>query len=524
MPMYGFAQGALDYLQQQRQDEAQKQQQAIQQAYLAIAQQQAAQQAADKKRQLEAQGYAAQYLPQLFAGMAGPGGGGGAPPGLPPPPGTPAGGPQAPGPGQPSQPMQPPQGGFAGMPPSPLGGGGPPPGGGGMPPQPPGAGAGRSAGPGGPGMLPPYRPMPQAGGSGLQAPPGALPPPPGGGQAPQQPAQPQVPDISPDQAAQSFMSIAKSMQAAGIPAQMQMEALSALEPYYKMVADQQDRALQRKHQQQMDIFAAIRSKTDTENKESLIAARDERLRQNQEKINLLKQRASSTGGKKMLLSDEDKAFLADMWIQDKSSLGWIPKENRIEIETMAAQRSRAGGQTAFDVGAGRSAYKADTQAYGKLDTFTTMVDQQTRKMELQIKVLEEYMQKGVAGTVFKKWNDWVQGGRRQINDPDVTRLDTAIQTVADDYARIKSGPLSNAQLHEGTRKDAQKIINDQQDMPAMKAALEVMLKDAKAQGQSSKEERKKISDRLARRTSEDDDEPGSSPTTTSGGATVSNWH
>jgi len=249
MPMYGMAQGALDFLQQQRQDEQLKQEQAIRQAYLQMAQQQAAQQAAERKQKMEAQGYAAQFLPQLLGGA-----GGGAQ--LPPPPGMPGGGPQPPSPGQPSQPPGPPQGGFAGMPPSPLGGGGPP--GGGMPPQPPGAGAGRSAGPGGPGMLPPYRPMPQGAGSGLQAPPGALPPPPSGGAQQDQPDQSQVPQMSPDQAAQSFAGIAKAMQAANVPAQLQMEALSALEPFYKMIAEEQDRQLQRKHQLQTDLFERLK--------------------------------------------------------------------------------------------------------------------------------------------------------------------------------------------------------------------------------------------------------------------------
>lgn len=82
--------------------------------------------------------------------------------------------------------------------------------------------------------------------------------------------------------------------------------------------------------------------------------------------------------------------------------------------------------------------------------------------------------KGVAGSA-PVFNRWIQAGRTGIaGDPDVTKLNVAINAVANENAKIMSGASGGAVSSDSARHESMSLINNAQTLPQLYAALDQM--------------------------------------------------
>lgn len=120
-----------------------------------------------------------------------------------------------------------------------------------------------------------------------------------------------------------------------------------------------------------------------------------------------------------------------------------------------------------DVKAARSALlqaqKQYTSIVGFEDTFQRNVDQVLKLAPT-----------GVAGGV-PVFNRWIQSGRKNVKgDPAVSAFNVAINTAANEYAKLASGASGGAVTSDSARHEAMEILNNAMTLPQLQAAIRQM--------------------------------------------------
>jgi len=133
-------------------------------------------------------------------------------------------------------------------------------------------------------------------------------------------------------------------------------------------------------------------------------------------------------------------------------------------------RGISGGESNLaqsDVRANRSALlqaqKTYTSVVGFEDTFQRNLVQ-----------VEKLGPKGVGGST-PIFNRWIQSGRKNIQgDPQVSAFNVAVNTAANEYAKLASGGSGGGVTSDSARHEAMEILNNAQTWPQMQAAIRQM--------------------------------------------------
>lgn len=89
-------------------------------------------------------------------------------------------------------------------------------------------------------------------------------------------------------------------------------------------------------------------------------------------------------------------------------------------------------------------------------------------------------------------NKWILGGRAAMGDPDVAALDTAINAMAVDYARIMSGATGAGGTPISTAEEAKSLIKKELSHKSLQAVVAVLENDIRGQQQAVHAQRGKI--------------------------------
>lgn len=133
-------------------------------------------------------------------------------------------------------------------------------------------------------------------------------------------------------------------------------------------------------------------------------------------------------------------------------------------------RGISGGESNLaqaDVKANRSALlqaqKQYTATVGFEDTF-----------QRNIKEVLRLAPQGVGGSV-PVFNRWIQAGRKNLKgDPAVSAFNVAVNTAANEYAKLASGASGGAITSDSARHEAMEILNNAQTLPQLRAAIKQM--------------------------------------------------
>lgn len=140
-----------------------------------------------------------------------------------------------------------------------------------------------------------------------------------------------------------------------------------------------------------------------------------------------------------------------------------------------AAKSQQGGATP-DIALSRAGYAADKATLKQMQNYISRADTFQSVFLKNINQVKKYSQAGVAGEV-PVINKWIQAGRRATGDPDVAAFDAAIRTAGREYARIMSGPTSNAQLTVSAQATADEMLSPNMNADQLQAVINVMEQD-----------------------------------------------
>jgi hypothetical protein len=148
--------------------------------------------------------------------------------------------------------------------------------------------------------------------------------------------------------------------------------------------------------------------------------------------------------------------------------------NRVRVIQQAAAQAKAAGEDSQATIIGQAAFKASQGAYTAIKKSQTMVGnyEKTALSNMQIALDAS---KAVDRTGSPLLNKWILSGRKSLaGDPAVSRLDTAITTVAEEYAKVMTGATGSSAATDSARKTAHDMINSAQTPEQLETVLNTM--------------------------------------------------
>lgn len=95
-------------------------------------------------------------------------------------------------------------------------------------------------------------------------------------------------------------------------------------------------------------------------------------------------------------------------------------------------------------------------------------------LQRNVKEVLRLAPQGVGGSA-PIFNRWIQAGRKSISgDPAVSAFNVAINTAANEYAKLASGASGGAVTSDSARHEAMEILNNAQTLPQLQAAIRQM--------------------------------------------------
>lgn len=188
------------------------------------------------------------------------------------------------------------------------------------------------------------------------------------------------------------------------------------------------------------------------------------------------------------LSEDAKQQLAEGWLVNRTlpAFGFGPKavKDREDILNIAAQMEKASGKSGADAVVAASAFKANSQALNKITTQESQV-QTAQNTMLQNGAIVRSVLKAGAGTGSPVLNMPYQAFRKQFQgNPDVTRLDTALQVYRGEAAKINSGNFGSAGATVEAQKEIKHLLDDNASVGQILGAMDIMDRDAANRTQS----------------------------------------
>lgn len=156
--------------------------------------------------------------------------------------------------------------------------------------------------------------------------------------------------------------------------------------------------------------------------------------------------------------------------------GKIGAANKLAIYNRAAAMAKDLGLNADDVVAGTASTKALGSALNRATQMRSTVEGSEQTVLRNMDVAMSLAPKGVGGSV-PIFNRWIQAGRTQVaGDPQVTAFDTALHTVADEYAKVMTTAtgVGGAPTSDSARQEAYRRLNTALTLPQLQSVMGVM--------------------------------------------------
>lgn len=145
----------------------------------------------------------------------------------------------------------------------------------------------------------------------------------------------------------------------------------------------------------------------------------------------------------------------------------------------AAAINSGQGLTGVDQNVNIAATKANSGALGKQTALRSATEGFENTMLQNMNVARDLLKKGAGTTgipVLNRYQQYIKG--QYAGDPDVVALKNAIDTVADENAKIRSGTLGNTPATDAMRTSIHEGLNTSQTPEQILSAFSVMEKDA----------------------------------------------
>lgn len=163
------------------------------------------------------------------------------------------------------------------------------------------------------------------------------------------------------------------------------------------------------------------------------------------------------------LDDKAVDYIAEQFVgtgkMPPMGMGKAATANRNAVLNKAAEIEAATGATGQDAATRWATMKADTAALSNLSKQAAMInafESTALKNADQVVLLAP---KGVGGSA-PVLNRWINAGRREIaGDPDVSKFNLAVGTLADEYAKVVSGGTGSTAVTDSARAEAYSRIN-----------------------------------------------------------------
>ena len=130
------------------------------------------------------------------------------------------------------------------------------------------------------------------------------------------------------------------------------------------------------------------------------------------------------------------------------------------------------------------------------ETRAVAVQRLTGQIEGQWGIIKDLVEKGAGPSGIPAADAPINTIRRHLGDEDLAAFDRAIQTLATNYQEAMTMPGSNAQMHEGSRINAERFLNTNQPFRVLESVYNVMLREIenadKAYAAVAERERAKI--------------------------------
>lgn len=153
----------------------------------------------------------------------------------------------------------------------------------------------------------------------------------------------------------------------------------------------------------------------------------------------------------------------------KTAAAW-----RQAILKRAAEINQGKGLDGADNTLRVSDVKAARMALGQLQKTQSNVRGFERTFMLNVDEALRTAPKGVGGSA-PVFNRWIQAGRKGVKgDPDVSAFNVAINTAANEYAKLASGASGGAVTSDSARHEAMDLLNTAQTLPQLQAAVKQM--------------------------------------------------
>lgn len=119
--------------------------------------------------------------------------------------------------------------------------------------------------------------------------------------------------------------------------------------------------------------------------------------------------------------------------------------------------------------------KANTHSLTQLTGLRTLVAASEGTASSNLDQVLQLAPKGVGGSI-PVFNRWIQAGRRGVaGDADVARMDVAVTTAANEYAKVMTSQTGTGGVtSDSARAEAHRLLNSAQSLPQLRATIQQM--------------------------------------------------
>ncbi len=147
------------------------------------------------------------------------------------------------------------------------------------------------------------------------------------------------------------------------------------------------------------------------------------------------------------------------------------------ILNMAADTAKGEGKTPEEVRVGQIGGKTDTQALGQLSKQKNLILAFEKNAVRNADIVLEQSAK-VDRTGSPAINRWLQAGRKNIaGDAEVAKLDAAMKTFANEYARITTSVTGGGVTSDTARKEIDSLLNSAMNPEQVKGVVDLMKRE-----------------------------------------------
>lgn len=170
----------------------------------------------------------------------------------------------------------------------------------------------------------------------------------------------------------------------------------------------------------------------------------------------------------------------DLAAQTYLTTGKMPPMGRtgagaVAVLSRAAELAKQQGRNVTDIIGSQNERVANAQALNGVTKLRANVESFAQTMNANADMALKIARQGGAAGSVPVFNRWIQAGRKSLaGDPAVTRLNIAVGTTVNEFAKIISGSTGAAGITDAARKEAESYISTADTLPQLEAGIQTM--------------------------------------------------